>query len=249
MQITSLKFNLRSLSKPYTHYSQVQDEMITSREKIYEEFPTVVLGTPVHHRVRVTTQLTNQLTKYFGTVYQEMRLNRDGLRARIDFDTLVRYGRCRLAGEGDRIRTAALIENNPDQGARDNSYVRYDLLPDANARYRNRPEVQFRQTHYGRLLDIYYVEFIVDLNDPDETREPYLLARVQECVTGGLDATLRENPLVTYTRMKTPDIIHIESINAVVGRVNIGNRTWAIIDRSRHGARTQFVEENGEMFD
>ncbi|CUA77976.1 hypothetical protein RSOLAG22IIIB_12956 [Rhizoctonia solani] len=249
MQIVSWKYNLPSLSKPNIHYTHVHGEMITSREKIYEEFPTVVLGTPVHHHVRVTPQLTNQLTKYFGTVYHEMGLDGAGLRARIDYDTLVRYGRCRLAGDGDRIRTSGLIDNDPDQGARDNSYVRYDLLPDANARYRNRPEAQFRQTHYGRLLDIYYVEFVVDLENPDETREPYLLARVQECITGGLDATLRENPLVTYTRMKTPDIIHMESINAVVGRVDIGNRTWAIIDRSRHGARTQFVDENGEMFD
>lgn len=34
----------------------------------------------------------------------------------------------------------------------------YDLLPDANAAYRNREDVPFRQTQYGRLLDIYYVE-------------------------------------------------------------------------------------------
>ena len=92
-------------------------------------------------------------------------------------------------------------------------------------------------------------QMLLEYRDPEGTREPYLLARVQECMTGGLDATLRENPLVTYTRMKTPDIIHIESINAVIGRVDIGNRTWAIIDRSRHGARTQFVDENGDLFD
>ncbi|CAE7227515.1 unnamed protein product, partial [Rhizoctonia solani] len=248
MQIVSSKYNLPSLSKPNINYTHVHGEMITSREKIYEEFPTVVLGTPIHHHVQVTDKLVNQLTKYFGTVYQEMRLNAAGLRARIDFDSLVRYGRCRLAGEGDHIRTAKLIDNNPDRGARDNSYVRYDLLPDANARYRNRPEAQFRQTNYGRLLDIYYVEFVVDLDNPEETREPFLLARVEECMTGGLDATLRENPLVTYTRMRTPEIIHIESINAVIGRAHIGN-CWSIIDRSRNGARTQFVDENGDLFD
>ena len=77
----------------------------------------------------------NQLTKYFGTVYHEMRLNGANLRARIDFDTMVRYGRCRLAGEGDRIRTAGLIDHDPDQGARDNSYIRVSLHVSSAFRY------------------------------------------------------------------------------------------------------------------
>src|SRR5688572_26447046 len=44
-----------------------------------------------------------------------------------------------------------------------NHLWQYDLLPDANAHYRNRPEVQVRQTNYGCVLHIYYVEFIVNL--------------------------------------------------------------------------------------
>ncbi|KAB5587614.1 hypothetical protein CTheo_8947 [Ceratobasidium theobromae] len=178
-----------------------------------------------------------------------MRLNGAGLRARIDFDSLVRYGRFRLAGDGDNIRTASLVQQNYDRRARDNSFVRYDLLPDANARHRNRPEVLVRQTNYGQVLDIYYVEFVVDPANPDDTREPYLLVRVKECQTGGFDAALPKNPLVTYRRIGTPDIIHIESINAVIGRISLDNNTWAIIDRSRNGARTQFVQDDGEDFD
>ncbi|KAG8689561.1 hypothetical protein FRC11_001934 [Ceratobasidium sp. 423] len=206
-----------------------------------------MVGTPIDLHIPVTKKLTDQFTKYFGTVYQEMELNGEELRARIDFDTLVRYGRFRLAGDGDHIRTAKSIEINPD--ARDNSFVRYDLLPDANASYEDLPEVQVRRTHYGQVLDIYYVEFIVDLNDPEDTREPYLLVRVKECVTGGLDATLRENPLVTYRQMESAEMIHIESINAIVGRADLGNRNWVIIDRSRNGSHTQFVDEDGNNFD
>ncbi|CCO35814.1 hypothetical protein BN14_09934 [Rhizoctonia solani AG-1 IB] len=89
MQVVSLKYNLPSLAKPAIKYTRMHGEMISSREKIYPDFPTVVLGTPVNSRVPITTQLTNQFTKYFGTVYQEMKLNGAALRARIDLDTLV----------------------------------------------------------------------------------------------------------------------------------------------------------------
>jgi hypothetical protein len=41
--------------------------------------------------------------------------------------------------------------------------MQYDLLPDANANYNRLPDAPVRVTHYGQLLDIYYVEFIEDL--------------------------------------------------------------------------------------
>jgi hypothetical protein len=62
----------------------------------------------------------NQMTKYFGPVYPGLR-GRD-LRARIDLKSIVRHGRFRLSDDGDRIRTAALVDGDPI--ARDNSYVR-----------------------------------------------------------------------------------------------------------------------------
>jgi hypothetical protein len=137
----------------------------------------IVLGTPVNKKVRVDTPLKNQLTKYFAVIY-------DGLRAQdivkqIDFGSLVRYGRLRIADGGDRIRTASAVDANMD--SRDNSYVKvrflsfiflyflskshaalqqYDLLPDRNAAYRNRADVPYRRTQYGRLMDVFYVDFI-----------------------------------------------------------------------------------------
>jgi hypothetical protein len=68
----------------------------------------------------VSDQITNQFTKYFGLVY--VGLNAAELKTRIDWATLVRYGRFRLAGDGDSIRTADIIQRDPT--ARDNSFVR-----------------------------------------------------------------------------------------------------------------------------
>ncbi|KAL5639602.1 hypothetical protein ACGC1H_006272 [Rhizoctonia solani] len=254
MQIVSCLYGFPSLRQPTINYSYGNDERISSREKLYPTFDTVVLGTPVT-KVQLEDRLRNQMTKYFGVVYSNNAYGIADLRSRIDTNTLTRYGRFRLTGDGDRIRTASLIDNNPV--ARDNSFVRYDLLPDRNTAFRNRRDVPFRQTHYGRVLDIYYVEFVTRKpkegteTEPEVPRiaEPYLLVRIQECKTGGLDATDPRNRVVRYSELQTPDIIHIDTINAVVGRIKLDNRSWAIIDRSANGARTQFIDEAGNVFD
>jgi hypothetical protein len=67
---------------------------------------------------------------------------------------------------------------------------------------------------------------------------------VKECKTDGRDAALPQNPLVSYTQLSPPDIVHANTIIAVIGRVKIGN-AWAIVDRSRHSACTQFVDDDG----
>jgi hypothetical protein len=73
--------------------------------------------------------------------------------------------------------------------------------------------------------------------------------RVKECNTGGRDASRPDHPIVTYNRLSTPDVIHLETVNAVIGRIAVSDRMWAIVDRSRNGARTQFVDGEGNNFD
>ncbi|KAG9074820.1 hypothetical protein FRC06_010440 [Ceratobasidium sp. 370] len=235
MQIVSKVFNIPSLTRPPVKYRYIAGVEMSSRETLYPAFPQIVLGTPVSNQVRVDTPLKNQLNKYFAVAHNEFA-GRD-IPDRIDTKSLVRYGRLRIVAGGDRIRTASAVEANADP--RDNSYIKYDLLPDRNAAYQNRADVPYRQALYGRLLDIFYVEFI-----DGNVRRPYLLARVKECKTNGRDAALPENPLVSYTQLSTPDIIHANTIIGVVGRVKLGN-AWAIVDRGRHSARTQFVDDEG----
>jgi hypothetical protein len=68
----------------------------------------------------MTPQLANQMTKYFGVVYEGRSAAQ--LRAQIDAELIIRYSRFRLAGDGDSARTADLVDRDPS--ARDNSYVR-----------------------------------------------------------------------------------------------------------------------------
>jgi hypothetical protein len=78
----------------------------------------------VNKQVRVDTQLKNQLTKYFAVAHNEFRAQE--IPDQIDFGSLVRYGRLRIADGGDRIRTASAVDANMD--ARDNSYVKVCIL-------------------------------------------------------------------------------------------------------------------------
>jgi hypothetical protein len=72
---------------------------------------------------------------------------------------------------------------------------------------------------------------------------------VKECNTGGRDTSKPNHPIVTYNRLSSPDIIHLETVNAVIGRVAVSDWVWAIVDRSRNGVRTQFVDDEGNDFD
>ncbi|CUA77659.1 hypothetical protein RSOLAG22IIIB_12749 [Rhizoctonia solani] len=251
MQIVSHIYDLPSLAKPRVNYTYAGDEKISSHEIVYPKFPELVLGRPVNKNVQLNQQDWNQMVKYFATVYGQ-RFPGD-IEGRIVTNSIVRYGRLRLAGDGDRIRTAPLVDNDRTGVARDNSYIKYDLLPDQNARFRYRQDQPVRQTQYGRLLDIYYVDFVeqegqeATENRPAVPREvvPYLLARVRECNTDGNDAADPRAHLVTYTELSSPDIIHAKAISAVIGRVSCGGNTWAIVDRSSSGARTQFVDDEG----
>jgi hypothetical protein len=67
-----------------------------------------------------TVSLLNQLTRYFA-VTCGIR-NVADLWTRIELDSVIRYGRFRMAGDGDGVRTASLIAQ--DSTSRDNSYVR-----------------------------------------------------------------------------------------------------------------------------
>ncbi|EUC56286.1 hypothetical protein RSOL_169460 [Rhizoctonia solani AG-3 Rhs1AP] len=202
--------------------------------------------------VQLDDQLAGQMCKYFATAYSRA-FNKEQIRKRIVL--LVRHGSLRLADDGDRIRVASVIDNDRTGMGRDNSYVKYDLLPDQNARFRYRPDEPIRRTQYGRLLDVYYLEFL-EKNGQKETEnqpavsrqiKPYLLARVDECNTDGTDAADPRVDLLTYTHSRriTPDIIPAYAISAVVGRMQLDNNRWAIIDRSSNGASTQFIDDEG----
>ncbi|KAG8768120.1 hypothetical protein FRC12_005755 [Ceratobasidium sp. 428] len=243
MQIVSHVYNFPSLSKPRVNWNFEYGEQISSREVIYPNFPTFALGVPIQRRVPLEQPLARHFTRYFGPFNRGQTAAQ--IAARIEANSITRYGRVRLTGDGDRIRTAALIDNDPI--ARDNSFIKYDLVPDDNASDFSGSDHPYLEAQYARLLDIYHLWF----NHTNGTREEYLLGRVQVCETGGLDAGLPENPYVTFKMddmlRLSPQIINMKTVVVAVGRVHITGHEWAIVDRSRDNACTQFLDEEGNV--
>jgi hypothetical protein len=115
---------IRTVSSYIISYTPDHDLLINNN---LGPVPNIVLGRPVNKAVDLDRdpQLANQMTKYFSTAYNR-RFSRH-VRELIVPDSLVRYGRLRLAGDGDRIRTAGLIDNDRTGTARDNSYVKVGI--------------------------------------------------------------------------------------------------------------------------
>ncbi|KAG8796667.1 hypothetical protein FRC12_010183 [Ceratobasidium sp. 428] len=221
MQAVCHIHGLPTLLRSTTKWTYQGCERLSSRETMYQDYlvPHVIVGTPVTGCPPVDVTLTNHLVTYFGTTYMWHPWIRDRqeLIQHINFFTLVQYGRFRLTDDGDQVCTARAVECSEQH--RNNSYIRYDLNPDANAAFCRREDRPVRRTYYGRILDVYYIEFIKDIEN--NTRKPYILARVIECPTGGRDAALPQNPQVKYKRMGPPSMIHINTINNVIGRIQL----------------------------
>ncbi|KAF8598329.1 hypothetical protein BDV93DRAFT_561482 [Ceratobasidium sp. AG-I] len=230
LQVVAKVFDMPQLIRPLTNLTVVHNEPISSKEKIYEFKDDFVLGQPVKAIPRPSIELQRQMTRYFGVA--EGPVHGEGPRPtfaelinKLDFGTLVRYGRFRMASMGDRVRTAGIVRKSAV--ARDNSFIRYEGLPDRNAQRPRDPDQAVRQVYYARVEDVYYIEFI--RNHETNERVP---ARP-------------ENPIVTYNNLKSAEIINLGMVQAAVGRIRVGGRgTWAIVDRT-NGARTQFNNDAG----
>ncbi|QRV91910.1 Transposase family Tnp2 protein [Ceratobasidium sp. AG-Ba] len=247
MQVVAHTYGLPTLPRSTVKWRNEGGEQMSSREFRYEDFPKIILGIPVKKAFPVDVQLTNQLTRFLGPIYRERGITTGaGLRERIDWQSIVSYGRFRMADDGYRIRTASAVQRTHSStgSARDNSFVRFTVLPDENAS-NDGSDTPYEEVNYGQLINIYYFEFITDFET--NTRDHYLVGRIRSCQgTGFLDAALPENPKVTFRTLSTPDIFHLMTIDAVIGRIQVDGGDWAIIDCSRNGARTQFTNDDDD---
>ncbi|QRV77986.1 Transposase family Tnp2 protein [Ceratobasidium sp. AG-Ba] len=250
MQAVCFKHGLPRPGRSTVKWRYEGGERLSEHEFMHPAFNNIILGLPVRRNVQADRRLKGLLFRYFRVPYAGRQFTPEDLRARIDLDTLVSYGRFRMADDGDRIRTVSAVDTakRSRMGARDNSFVRLTLVPDENASDILGSDVPIEVVYYSRLMNIYYIEFIEDIEN--DIRKPFLLARVELCKdTNGVDATDPETPSVTYRRLDSDDLFHIATIEAVVGRVKINNSEWAIVDCSRDGARTDFRDEEGEDLD
>ncbi|QRV80568.1 Transposase family tnp2 [Ceratobasidium sp. AG-Ba] len=110
MQIVSRSLNMPELITRPSPLTVEHGELISTKEEIYEFH--YVLGLPVKKPYRPTMQTRRQITRYFGPVEGWPGVTFRELHGRLAWDTMIRYGRFRMASGGDRVRVAALIKED-----------------------------------------------------------------------------------------------------------------------------------------
>lgn len=151
------------------------------------------------------------------------------------------WNRLQRTDGGDLFRIASAVERT--SGYRDNSYVKYELLVDKHARFARRAPEYITQTYFGRLEAIYEVPLCADpIFGPNSVPEVLLMAAIKPC-----NATCdTKTGLYSYKDFKPIEVVDLQTIQAVVGRV-FDRGSWTIIDRSGELARATFVAGGNDL--
>ncbi|KAI0628285.1 hypothetical protein C8Q77DRAFT_1068240 [Trametes polyzona] len=235
----TLKFALRSRQKPWSNLDKrvtnlahaahlsakfdLRDELLPPRR--------TYLRAPCLHKYEPSLEIRRRIAHYLvGLV---------GGKRTVIVNALPRYipawGKLRIGGGGDVIRSMIGSRERLGTYERDCSYVRYEVLE------HNRQGEEVRGVHYGHLQAV--LECALPPLDPmwkGYAGSTLLLAYIKPCKTDGRDAT---ESLVFYKDYSAPIVVDIRSVQAVVGRVKTRG-SWGIVDRSGVYARTVFTNES-----
>jgi hypothetical protein len=155
------------------------------------------------------------------------------------------WGKFRIRGKGDSIRTASKTQNQ-----RNCSYVRvrtslFQLTMSHQLQYEvvyqsGRQEV--RSIGYGLLERILVYTLPNTPLFGSLAGQVQILALIVPCNTGNKDAA---QEVTDYQQTYAPIVTDIRNITNVIGRVHTRGR-WGIIDRVPSSAKTVFVEIDDE---
>ncbi|KAL7277981.1 hypothetical protein ACG7TL_007934 [Trametes sanguinea] len=149
-----------------------------------------------------------------------------------------KWGKVRILNDGDTIRAAAL--DRPGEDKRDATFVRYEVLVDRNARFRNASVVLEPRTLYGQLQHIFEVQLsAMPAYGYPLKPTPVVLAAIQTCQVQSSNPSL---DIHYYSRMGATDYVDIQTIQCLVGRIKDRGQ-FAIIDRSGSLSRALFVDD------
>ncbi|KDN38557.1 hypothetical protein RSAG8_09446, partial [Rhizoctonia solani AG-8 WAC10335] len=129
-------------------------------------------------------------------------------------------------------------------GYRDNSFVRYELLVDILAHRPNANPIFEPRKFYGQLLHIFAIDFPEAQELGTNKPETILFAAIQQCNVTQVDKRIG-TPY--YTHMGPMEVVDLQSVQCVIGRVLDKRGFWGIVDRSGPLARAEF--RGDEPFD
>ncbi|KAI0716298.1 hypothetical protein C8Q76DRAFT_599310, partial [Earliella scabrosa] len=177
-----------------------------------ERHPMTVLSPPC----RLQTVDKGLRDKIIGALVTRFDSEAQIVRRHVPQD-IEHWGKVRIISGGDTIHAASLVKRMGDH--RDQTYVRYEIYVDKNARKHRRRPVYELQTFYGRLEYIFHLRFEsptaleeLQLDSPTTV----LLAAVRTCAI--IDSDHRVD-IHFYKQYGPLDVMDLQCVQCVVGRV------------------------------
>ncbi|PIL32951.1 hypothetical protein GSI_05069 [Ganoderma sinense ZZ0214-1] len=138
--------------------------------------------------------------------------------------TFGQWARFRILPAGDTIRAADMVA--PAEDGRDASFVRYELLVDRNARYRNRPTDFVSKTFWGQLRRILVVNVgpILSATPPETKSQTLLLAVIHTCT---IESSHNVLDIHYYRNHGRTEVVDLNYVQCCVGRVKDRGRLAA----------------------
>ncbi|KAG9098876.1 hypothetical protein FRC07_010577 [Ceratobasidium sp. 392] len=137
-------------------------------------------------------------------------------------------------GGGDLM--VARDVSTPADGYRDNSFVRYEQLVDKLSHRGDRKEFEL-QMCYGQLLRVPKIDIPASVQLGTDKPQTILFAAIQQC---NITHTNKYLSTPFYTNMGPVEVVDLQTVQCVVGRVHDQWGWRGIIDRSGPLAQAEF---------
>ncbi|KAJ7029445.1 hypothetical protein C8F04DRAFT_962791 [Mycena alexandri] len=203
-------------------------------DAIHQPDPTCVLLPPHRTNAPLTTPLENRIAIALATRFDT---NVATIKKYFKPSEVDQWAKVERLDDGDRMLASSMVSSMEDR--RDATFVRYELLVDANTRRARLAPRYTLETFFGQLQHIFVVKLppAAELELTEETT--IFLAAVTEC-----KFTARNSLDMHYYRLEGPlQIVDIKSVQCLVGRVKTTDqKNWVVIDRSGSLARP-FVDD------
>ncbi|KAF9039090.1 hypothetical protein BJ165DRAFT_1352204, partial [Panaeolus papilionaceus] len=124
---------------------------------------------------------------------------------------------------GDMVRASDMVKDAED--SRDASYVWYTLLVDKYARQKRRKPEFISEEFYGQLTCTFVINVPRSKRLRVKTPTVVILAFIKK-----LKIYLRTNGLVYYKNCGGKELVDINTVKCVIGRIPCTKGEWAIVD-------------------
>ncbi|VDC05579.1 unnamed protein product [Peniophora sp. CBMAI 1063] len=196
---------------------------------------------PPSPTTRPEASLVNKILKALGTRYQ-LSKKPQALKKLVATSHITQYSSVRI-DDGDLIYAYSMLTETQRAERRDATYIRYELLVDQRPRDRNEANAVYeRETYFGRLQHLFCVRVPADPAAGVLEAETILLAGVTPCKITNKHDVLDIH--VYKDESPTEEVVDLDCIMCLVGRVRYLKRYWAIIDRSGSLARAVYEPED-----